>query len=313
MLNKSFIILGILAALLIFSIWPSRFATHYKYISSDQIYNTLVPEITRNISLLQLDECEYNDILDDNIFMYTETYQQKIFDTQEIHVGGEYQPEDCRPKFSTAIIVPYRQREQQLNRFLIYMHNYLRKQRIHYRIFLIEQYDRKPFNRAKLFNIGSVIAKEYDFPCLILHDVDLMPMRLGHLYGCTDRPRHMCSSLDEFRFNLPYEGLFGGAVAIRTEQYRFINGMSNMFHGWGGEDDDFYGRIRAKNIEICRFHPDYSQYTMLKHTKETPSKERLTYLRTGPLRYHNDGLNSLIYAQKDFKLHNLFTHILVET
>ncbi|XP_037915119.1 beta-1,4-galactosyltransferase 6 [Hermetia illucens] len=313
MLNTTIVTISVFTALLLFCIWPTRFAKHYDFIDGDRIYSALVTETTLNISKLQLDECEYEDILEENPFMYKDVYTQRIHDTQEIRLGGEYYPGDCKPRYSAAIIIPYRQREQQLNKFLTYMHNYLRKQRIHYRIFLIEQFDRKPFNRAKLFNIGSVVAAEYGFPCLILHDVDLMPLNLGQMYACTECPRHMCSSLDEFRFNLPYEGLFGGAVAIRAQQFRFINGMSNMFHGWGGEDDDLYGRIIAKNLQICRFAPDYSEYTMLKHTKEVPNADRLAFLRSGPLRYHTDGLNSLIYAQKDFKLHNLFTHVLVET
>lgn len=123
----------------------------------------------------------------------------------------------------------------------------------------------------------------------------------------------MSSSLDKFRFTLPYYGLFGGAVAIESDTFVHINGMSNMFMGWGGEDDDLYGRLLNKNYKICRFDPQHSQYTMLKHSLETPNPDRVAFLKNGHLRYHSDGLNSLVYKEVDFKLHSLFTHVLVET
>jgi len=72
----------------------------------------------------------------------------------------------------------------------------------------------------------------------------------------------MCSALDTFRFNLPYRGLFGGVVAIRTEQFRSINGMSNLFEGWGGEDDDFFERLGARNYEIIRLEPAFLVNTL---------------------------------------------------
>lgn len=65
-----------------------------------------------------------------------------------------------------------------------------------------------------------------------MHDVDLMPLRLGNIYACTERPRHMSSSIDSFRYTLPYYGLFGGAVAIPSDVFIHINGFSNMFQGW---------------------------------------------------------------------------------
>ncbi|XP_055371258.1 beta-1,4-galactosyltransferase 1 [Condylostylus longicornis] len=308
-------IIGYIAAtiILIIIIWPDRYAKYYEYIEAKDVYDNLVPETTSNISLERLIACEYDDIIFDNDYLFTQTYRSQLFNSDEIRLGGEYTSDECRPKFSSAIIIPYRKREEQLHSFLIYMHNFLRKQRIHYRIFLIEQYDEKPFNRAKLFNIGYEMAIKFGFPCLILHDVDLMPMSLGQIYACTEQPRHMCSSLDKFRYNLPYLGLFGGAVAIRTEQFKFVNGMSNLFTGWGGEDDDFYGRLKAKNIEICRFSPDFSKYIMLRHGIEEPNEERMDYLHSGPKRYHTDGLNSLKYKLVDIKLHSLFTHVLVET
>ena len=41
---------------------------------------------------------------------------------------------------------------------------------------------------------------------------------------------------------LPYRGIIGGVAAMRREQFYKINGYSNKFFGWGGEDDDLYGR-----------------------------------------------------------------------
>lgn len=81
----------------------------------------------------------------------------------------------------------------------------------------------------------------------------------------------------------------------------------------GGEDDDLFERLKASQIDICRFAPDHSEYTMLRHTQETPNEDRLVFLRNGHLRFHSDGLNSLVFQEKEFKLHNLFTHVLVET
>jgi N-terminal domain of galactosyltransferase len=148
---------------------------------------------------------------------------------------------------------------------------------------------------------------------LVLHDVDLMPIRLGQLYACSVRPRHMCSSLDQFRYHLPYYGLFGGVVAIDSSTFQFINGMSNLYEGWGGEDDDLYGRLLAKNIDICRFEEAYSLYTMLKHAPEKPNADRLAFLRDGPTRYHSDGMNSLVFKEVAVKLTKYYTHIMVET
>ncbi|KAM7364690.1 beta1,4-N-acetylgalactosaminyltransferase B [Cochliomyia hominivorax] len=299
--------------LLIYAVLPHRFASHYEYLDVDEIPEALVAQVTTNISQQHMEECQYEEILKENTYMYTPHFREELLNAEEILAGGEYYPEQCRAKYSTAIIVPYRQREEQLHKFLIYMHNYLRHQNIHYRIFLIEQYDQKPFNRAKLFNIGSIIAAEHEFPCLILHDVDLLPLNLGSLYACTDLPRHMCAALDMWRFHLPYRGLFGGVVSMRTQQYRTINGMSNMYEGWGGEDDDLFERLKARHINICRFAPQLNEYTMMRHKPEKKNENRVQLLRSGALRFNTDGLNSLVYTEKGRRIHSLFTHILVQT
>ena len=106
-----------------------------------------------------------------------------------------------------------------------------------------------------MFNVGfaEVTKQRPSAPCFIFHDVDLVPVNSRNIYGCTARPRHMSVSLDKFRYNLPYDELFGGVVAVLAEQFRQVNGFSNRFFGWGGEDDDLSGRFRSKGIVPYRY------------------------------------------------------------
>ena len=71
-----------------------------------------------------------------------------------------------------------------------------------------------------------------NIPCVIFHDVDLMPLDARNIYGCLiEGPRHLSSNLKQFRFQLPYEGLFGGAIAVSTRIFEEIDGFSNNYFG----------------------------------------------------------------------------------
>jgi len=43
-------------------------------------------------------------------------------------------------------------------------------------------------------------------------------------------------------FSLPYNTIFGGVTAMTKNQFITLNGFSNKFFGWGGEDDDMFNR-----------------------------------------------------------------------
>lgn len=117
---------------------------------------------------------------------------------------------------------------------------------------MVDQQDTKPFNRGILLNIGAKTAIEDKFPCLILHDVDLLPLDAANLYACAQDLRHMSASIDKFGFVLPYQNIAGGALAVKSEDFIAVNGFSNRFNGWGGEDDDFFFRLKVHRLKVVR-------------------------------------------------------------
>jgi beta-1,4-galactosyltransferase 1 len=48
--------------------------------------------------------------------------------------------------------------------------------------------------------------------------------------------------VSEISHSLPYVSLVGGVFAISVDQFLQVNGYSNLFWGWGAEDDDMYHR-----------------------------------------------------------------------
>ncbi|XP_043256614.1 beta-1,4-N-acetylgalactosaminyltransferase bre-4-like isoform X2 [Colletes gigas] len=227
--------------------------------------------------------------------------------------GGQWKPLNCHPLFNVAIILPYRNRQTQLTIFMNYIHPFLQAQNLDYRIFVIEQSPMREFNRAKLFNVGYTEAtKANDFHCFIFQDIDLIPQNPDNIYACTKMPRHMSSSVNTFRYNLPYTGLFGGAIALTRKQFERVNGFSNVFYGWGGEDDDFYSRLQSRGFQVTRFGPSIAQYYMLTHKKEPPSSARFENLETSARRYETDGISNLEYRVLNHQLRPLYSWILAD-
>ncbi|CAB0035670.1 unnamed protein product [Trichogramma brassicae] len=303
----------VLLLLVVFCLHPDRFAVHYNYIDKQSIASELEPAYWPKINSCKLNsfESKKSTLLypNENPKIDAQGLAQKY----NVQIGGAWKPSDCKPLFNVAIILPYRNRLKQLSIFINYIHPYLQLQNLDYTIFVIEQSKNKEFNRGKLFNVGFTEAmKMRNFHCFIFQDIDLIPQNPENIYTCSRLPRHMSSSVNTFRYNLPYSGLFGGAISITKQQFQQVNGFSNVYFGWGGEDDDFYSRLQNKGYPICRFCPDVAQYYMLSHKKETPNKERFTYLKSGSKRYDTDGLRNLEYKVLDQKLEPLYSWFLVD-
>ncbi|CAH4036765.1 unnamed protein product [Pieris brassicae] len=310
--KKKILVVSAAIAVILFFLHPSNSSKEeYDYIMKENIMNSLHEKLTVNFTSAAIVDCDYYDILHDDTALPVTLVDGDLEEGHKIREGGEFIPE-CKPKFSVAIIVPYRDRAEQLRGFLVYMHTYLHKQQLHYRIYVIEQVDTHPFNRAKLLNIGAVAAIKAGYPCLILHDVDLLPIKIANIYACVKTPRHMSSNIDRPRFSLASPNVFGGAIAIQSKQYEKINGMSNAYYGLSGDNSDLFSRVKANHLKLCRFESSISQYHMTAHDSHIQIEIRKSSSEFSEERMVKDGLNSLKFTEVATVLHPLFTHIMVD-
>lgn len=154
-------------------------------------------------------------------------------------------------KHRLAILVPFRDRFDELVVFVPHIHKFLHSQNIlNFKIYILNQSRRFRFNRAALANVGFLLTKA-DSDYIAIHDVDLLPLNKNLSYSYPeDGPYHLASP--EYHPNYNYDKYFGGILLINKAQFEQINGMSNRYFGWGLEDDEFYTRCKAARFHITR-------------------------------------------------------------
>ncbi len=153
--------------------------------------------------------------------------------------GGHWAPSHCRPRHRVAIIIPYRDREENLNSFLYNMHPFLMRQELNYTIFAVEQINNVHFNKGILMNAAfrEIILKnlfDMEFDCVLYHDVDLLPSDELNMYTCPfRRPKHLSILVDDIDYRKSYPILVGGVMFYRIPDFLEVNGYSNKYWGWG--------------------------------------------------------------------------------
>ncbi|XP_063058768.1 beta-1,4-galactosyltransferase 4 [Engraulis encrasicolus] len=235
----------------------------------------------------------------------------------QLSPGGQSQPSECLARQTVAVLIPHRNREKHLLHLLHHLHPFLQRQQLHYAIYIIHQAGKAKFNRAKLLNVGYLEAlKDRQWDCFIFHDVDLVPENDKNLYTCDPQhPRHLVVARNSTGYRLRYQGYFGGVTAMTREQFSRINGFSNAYWGWGGEDDDLRIRVEIQKMKIVRPPADVARYTMVFHKRDQGNevnKDRMNLLNRVGQKWRNDGLNSCSYTTLSTQREPLYTNITAE-
>jgi hypothetical protein len=222
-----------------------------------------------------------------------------------------------------GIFIPYRNRKEHLDILLDKLNKY-----DNISIHILEQSNNYLFNRGKLFNIGAnEYLHKYDY--FIFHDVDLIPQdeNYNELYNDSlksdleilDIPTHLSCYCEQFNYklfdvqkdqsnNYLKSKMFGGVIGISKNNFQKINGYSNLYEGWGCEDNDIFNRI--EQIIKTYSRKPYT-YKSLEHNSSYDCElnpnlyNNLIYLNS-KINYMDDGLNKLVKINKD---NNLKTHL----
>jgi len=144
-----------------------------------------------------------------------------------------------RKQKELIVIVPFRNREENLKQFIPCMRNVLKN--FKHRIVVIEQSPEGLFNRAKLLNAGFSLYHDTN-AYFCFHDVDMLPESASCDYSYPVIPTHLAAYCSQFEYQFTPH-YFGGVLLVNKEDFWKVNGFSNRYWGWGAEDDDLRKRF----------------------------------------------------------------------
>ena len=272
-------------------------------------------------------------------------YESRLLSKRELDLnntkpGGFSTPEGCIPLSKVAVLIPFRgadpnnnktsvgqsDRVKQLKFNIPNMFRFMQEEQLEFQIYVIEQSWTTKFNRAKLLNIGFENAmKQHNFDCFIIHDVDRVPIDHKISYRCHRLPFHYTT-----------DGIFGGISQIPTDTIKAINGFSNLFFGWGGEDTEmarrlsYAFRLTNQNLSLAKFKfnpfkksafgsDNMDAWLNLDTNKgnnkdagneKNPDWQKMA--RNISSTYDIDGLSTLSYKLVKTTIYDLYTNILVD-
>ncbi|OQV17268.1 Beta-1,4-galactosyltransferase 7 [Hypsibius exemplaris] len=171
-----------------------------------------------------------------------------------------------------AVIVPFRDRFDELLQFIPHITAFLTAQQIRHHIFVVNQADEFRFNRASLINVGFTLVRD-QFDYIAMHDVDLLPDNPALDYGFPAAgPMHLAAPDLHPRYH--YTKFIGGILLMTNTQFQKVDGMSNKYWGWGMEDDELAVRLKEAHLNISRPTGITTGYKTFKHVHSDIRRKR---------------------------------------
>jgi len=212
------------------------------------------------------------------------------------------------------ILITYRDRKTHLSCFLSQLQKYWPQ----FDVCICEQSDSSTWNKGLLYNVGfKELGYKYDY--LILHDVDFIPVWDEVDYSFTEVPCMIAGAASQFGYRLTYPTFFGGVVTCSKEHYELINGFSNQFKGYGGEDDhtrsSFVQKGLQPGVKMGRFEcfahpkPDITPGSPFWKSEDYQHNWKLVHQP----RDFNEGLSTVSYKLTEQTIQNNITHLYINT
>lgn len=226
-------------------------------------------------------------------------------DTQEVEASASVVNKKKSTVPKIVFIVPYRDRENHLKFFSVYMKHVMSDyDPLTYEIYIVHQKDNRPFNRGGMKNIGFLTVKEkypndYKDITFVFNDVDTVPYDKGIIQYETR------TGIVKHFYGVKFA--LGGIFSIKGGDFERTNGFPN-FWAWGGEDNYMQYRVLQSGLKIDRRgffplqHPNILQMVEgIMRTISRSEAEMVFYKTT------NDGLytiQNLSYKEEECSTSN---------
>lgn len=191
-------------------------------------------------------------------------------------------------------------------------------------IIIVTQNDNDLFKRGQLFNIGIKYATSNNLMLTdndIIHfhkiDFDLIYKNYKKPFSCF---KHFCDVIykdnhfERIGYRLNNKGN-GGCNFITKEDYIKINGMSNLYCGWGAEDDEYKNRVVKIFNEWVKIPNLLGHIQHPKRINKNPKNTELNYIflsQSNTFNYLEDGLLQTKYEEEKIIKTNNVTEIFVK-
>lgn len=224
-------------------------------------------------------------------------------------------------KIKLNVIIPIRDREKDLHNITNVLEEIFEKQNIDGRYIIIEQEEGKKFNKGKISNAAFLISRKDNFSDnYLFNDVDLWPKNASVI-------NYKEKTSNSFIHPYGHKHCLGGFFMTDKSCFEKINGYSNNYWGWGGEDVDLQNRANIHKIFINRKnfmnrgHKDIRDdisYQDINNNKNSSNqfykKNKLKLYKNDPSSIHKDGLSTCnfnIVSQTNYKNNPKMKRILI--
>jgi len=146
-------------------------------------------------------------------------------------------------KKDMLIVVPYRNRQRDLEKFLIQTPHYFNNQDISYDILICELEQNCSWNAGMTCNSLINFIKDREYEWVYIHHVDITPISGKWKFPNENEAYH---NLGDF-----------GSCLLKMKTFLDVGGYSNSFWGWGAEDNDLYDKIRSTGTSVITLNETY--------------------------------------------------------
>jgi len=168
-------------------------------------------------------------------------------------------------------------------------------------VLIVEPVSSGSFYKGWLFNVAVDMLRARAYNCIVLHDVDYLPLANVTYDACVE-PTQVVTTVHAGKAQVAPVYGSAGVMTIAPAHYRLANGFSNLYYGWGGEDDDFSWRLTSSGHPLQHAKHGLFRHMQTGHTQRDVSNYKTTQklLNSAAARKSTDGMNSLRYKVSSY-------------